>query len=152
MNRKFIVQVFKYGIVGVLNTLLTAVVIWVMMHFVFQVKGERDASSMVISVSNITGYVSGFINSFIWNRKWTFHSRKNWKIDFLRFVGAFLICYIPQLLLVMLLNSYANISPLKLHALGFESLMSSAYLCQLIGMVFYTALNFLCNKYYTFKA
>jgi putative flippase GtrA len=123
-----------------------------MLHFLFQVKGDRGASSVAISVSNITGYIAGFINSFVWNRKWTFRSRKNWKIDFLKFIGAFFICYIPQLLLVMFLNGYAGIPALKFHALGFESMMSSAYLCQLIGIVFYTALNFLCNKYYTFKA
>ncbi|MDR2805139.1 MAG: GtrA family protein [Dysgonamonadaceae bacterium] len=152
MNRKLIVQVCKYGIVGVLNTLLTAVVIALMMHFLFHVNGQQDASSIAVSVSNATGYVAGLINSFVWNRKWTFHSRKDWRIDFLKFTATFLICYIPQLLLVMALNRYANIPSLKIHALGVESMLSPAYLCQLTGIVFYTALNFLCNKYYTFKS
>ncbi|MDR2805176.1 MAG: GtrA family protein [Dysgonamonadaceae bacterium] len=151
MNRNLIVQVCKYGIVGVLNTLLTAVVIGLMMHFLFRVSGNRDASSVAVSVSNATGYIAGFINSFIWNRKWTFQSRKDWRIDFLKFIATFFICYIPQLLLVMVLNRYANIPSLKIHVLGLAAL-SPAYLCQLIGIVFYTTLNFLCNKYYTFKA
>jgi putative flippase GtrA len=137
MSHKFIVQAFKYGIVGVMNTLLTAVIIGLLMHFVFNVRAGQAASSTAVSVSNLTGYIAGLINSFVWNRRWTFQSRKSWKIDFLKFIAAFLICYIPQLLLVMLLNSYA------------EGL--SAYTCQWIGIVFYTALNFLCNKYYTFK-
>jgi putative flippase GtrA len=137
MNRKFIVQAFRYGIVGVMNTLLTAVIIWLMMRIVFHVKGGQDASSTAVSVSNITGYIAGLINSFVWNRRWTFQSRKHWRTDFLKFILAFLICYIPQLLLVMLLNSYVA---------GL-----SAYICQIIGIVFYTALNFLCNKYYTFN-
>ena len=151
MNRKFIVQFFKYGMVGVLNTLVCAIVIWLVMNFVFQIRGEREASPIAISISNITGYVSGLINSFVFNRKWTFRSRGNWKIEFMKFIGAFLICYIPQLLLVMGLNRYATIPSLQFHAGVHEYTITSAYICQLIGMVFYTLLNFLLNKYYTFK-
>ena len=147
MNKKFIIQLFKYGTVGVLNTLVTAVVIWLMMHRVFQVKGDAEASSLVIAVSNITGCLLGFINSFVCNRLWTFRSQNNWMSDFMRFVGAFVICYIPQLLLVMLLNRYVPIPALYYR----EYTLTSADSCQLIGMVFYTLLNFLCNKYYTFK-
>jgi putative flippase GtrA len=150
MNKRFLLQAFKYGVVGVANTLLTAVVIGVMMYFLL--KSDRLAPPLALSLANITGYVAGLVNSFIWNRKWTFRSQTNWKIDFLRFTGAFLACYIPQLLLVMLLNRYAGLPPLHLHALGFEATLTSAYLCQLIGIVFYTALNFLLNKYYTFKS
>ena len=148
INKEFIVQLFKYGIVGVLNTLVCAIIIWLMMNFVFQIKGDREASSMAISISNITGYIAGFICSFVFNRTWTFRSRGNWKIQFLKFAGAFLICYIPQLLLVMVLNRYANIPSLQFY----EYTVTSAYICQLIGMVFYTLLNFLFNKYYTFKS
>ncbi|GHT76214.1 hypothetical protein AGMMS50262_13790 [Bacteroidia bacterium] len=136
MAKKFIIQAFKYGIVGIVNTLLTAVVIWLMLHWVFNLQSGQTASSTAASVSNVVGYVVGLINSFVWNRRWTFGSQKNWKADFLRFIAAFLICYIPQLLLVMLLNAYSGIP---------------AYICQLIGIVFYTGFNFLCNKYYTFK-
>lgn len=151
MKNNFIIQACKYGIVGVLNTLITAIVIWLMMHFVFRVKGEQEASSLVVSASNVVGYVLGLINSFIWNRTWTFKSEKSWKVDFLKFIGAFLVCYIPQLLLVMALNRYANI-PNLYFSLGEQVYtITSAYICQLIGIVFYTGLNFLCNKYYTFK-
>ena len=151
MAKKFIVQVLKYGIVGVLNTLLTAITIWLIMHFIFNVKGDEEASSVAISTSNIIGYIVGLINSFVWNRSWTFQSNKNWKIDFLKFIIAFLVCYIPQLLFVMLLNNYANISALQFSFLSHNYIVTSAYICQLIGIVFYTILNFLCNKYYTFK-
>jgi putative flippase GtrA len=151
MSKRFFVQALKYGIVGVLNTLLTAIIIWLMMRFVFNLKGEQDATAEAISISNITGYIAGLINSFIWNRKWTFKSKKSWKIDFLKFIGAFLICYIPQLLLVMLLNSLAILPALQFDFSGKVYMLTSAYICQLIGIVFYTLLNFLCNKYYTFK-
>ncbi|MDH8701085.1 putative flippase GtrA [Dysgonomonadaceae bacterium PH5-43] len=151
MKSKFITQFIKYGIVGVINTLITAVAIWLMLHFVFNVKGEEEASSVAVSVSNIIGYVLGLISSFVLNRSWTFNSQKNWTADFVKFIGVFLICYIPQLFLVMLLNKYAGIPNVSFDLLGATHTITSAYICQLIGMVFYTILNFLCNKYYTFR-
>jgi putative flippase GtrA len=151
MSNKFIVQAVKYGIVGVLNTLLTAVVIWLMMHWIFNLNATDHASSVAVSISNITGYIIGMINSFICNRLWTFQSKKNWKPELLKFIGAFLICYIPQLLLVMLLNKYAGLPAVRLDLWHHSYTFTSAYICQLFGIVFYTVLNFLCNKYYTFK-
>jgi putative flippase GtrA len=152
MNKQWIAQACKYGIVGVVNTLLTAAVIGLMMRFWFQLNNGSAAPALALSVSNIVGYAAGLVNSFVWNRRWTFHSRTHWKIDFLKFVGAFLVCYIPQLLLVMLLNQYAHLPSLQLRTSHFETTVSAAYLCQLIGIVFYTTLNFLSNKYYTFKS
>lgn len=151
MAKQLIIQAFKYGIVGVLNTLITAVAIWLMLYLVFQVQGEQEASSTAISVSNVVGYVLGLINSFIWNRSWTFKSTKNWKIDLLKFIAAFLIGYIPQLLLVIFLNQYVDIPAIRLDFFHYTYTITSAYICQLIGILFYTVLNFLCNKYYTFK-
>jgi len=146
MKKQFWLQVIKYGIVGAINTLLTAVIIWIMMHWIFQTGKKEQVSSWVITVSNITGYLVGLINSFIWNRKWTFQSKNHWGKEFIKFSAAFLICYIPQLVLVNFLNTCTNfrvaVAPL---------VISHAYTCQLIGIVFYTSLNFLLNKYYTFK-
>jgi len=146
MNRKFLLQATKYGVIGVGNTLLTAVTIWIMMHWVFQTGREEKVSQQVSAISNITGYVVGLINSFFWNRHWTFQSKNPWGKEFVKFTITFLICYIPQLFLVILLNKYTDfrldIGPLAI---------SHAYTCQLIGIVFYTALNFLLNKYFTFR-
>lgn len=151
MKSKFIIQACKYGIVGIINTLITAIIIWLMMRFVFNVTGEQQASSFAVSFSNIVGYILGLLNSFIWNRSWTFKSQKSWKSDFFKFIIVFLICYIPQLLLVMILNRYANIPSVDFVLSGHAYTVTSAYICQLIGIVFYTVLNFLSNKYYTFK-
>ncbi|MDR0412174.1 MAG: GtrA family protein [Dysgonamonadaceae bacterium] len=151
MRNQWIGQAFRYGIVGILNTLLTAAVIWFMMRFVFGLKGEQDAAPEAVSLSNITGYAAGIINSFIWNRKWTFKSQKNWRIDFFKFTGAFFICYLPQLLLVMILNGSGIVPTLRFGFPEREYVLSSPYTCQLAGIVFFTLLNFLCNKYYTFK-
>ena len=113
-------QAIKYGIVGVSNTVITAVVIWIMMKLF----GCSD--------------VAGVLNSFIWNKQWTFRSSAGWIGSAVRFGVVFGVCYLLQLgLLVYVLNSYLSIDP---------------YYNQLIAMAFYTVINFIMNKFYTFKA
>ncbi|MDL2244001.1 GtrA family protein [Parabacteroides sp. OttesenSCG-928-J18] len=120
-------QALKYGVVGVSNTLITAVVIWVMM----KVFGISDV------VSNITGYVAGVLNSFILNKQWTFRSTQGWLVSAVRFGAVFGVCYLLQLGLLLYLNRTLTIDP---------------YYNQLIAMVFYTVINFIMNKYITFKS
>lgn len=120
-------QAIKYGLVGLGNTLITAAVIWVMM----KVFGFSDV------VSNITGYAAGLINSFIWNKQWTFKSSASWYSSALKFGVVFAVCYLLQLGLLLYLNATLTID---------------SYYNQLIAMAFYTIINFVMNKFYTFKS
>lgn len=119
-------QAIKYGIVGISNTLITAIVIWVMMKIF--------GCSAVLS--NMAGYVAGVLNSFVLNKQWTFKSSDSWVSSAIRFGVVFGICYLLQLGLLLYLNKYLSIDQ---------------YYNQLIAMVFYTVINFLMNKFYTFK-
>lgn len=75
-------QAIKYGVVGLSNTLITMIVIWVMMKLF----GCREG------LSNLTGYVAGILNSFIWNKQWTFKgSSTGWTKGAVRFTIAFII-------------------------------------------------------------
>ena len=126
LQNKSFIQLLKFGIVGVSNTLLTAITIWVllrMLHF--------DNYS-----SNIIGYIVGLVNSFIWNRKWTFASNAKVKDTIFKFSITFAISYLFQLGNLYLLIHYTQID---------------SYICQLISIVVYTVINFMSNKYYTFK-
>ncbi|MDR2811256.1 MAG: GtrA family protein [Tannerellaceae bacterium] len=127
MQTKTIKQIIKYGIVGLGNTLLSLLVIGVMM----KVFGYSDV------VSNIAGYAVGFVNSFIWNKKWTFKSFDTWQGSVVRFTLVFGICFFLQLQLLLYLNAHLVIN--------------DTYYNQIIAMLFYTILNFLLNKYFTFK-
>ncbi len=121
-----IIQFVKFGIVGVSNTLLTAATIWILMkifHF-------SDYSS------NIIGYIIGLINSFIWNRKWTFASNSKLSSTIFKFMVVFAISYLIQLGNLYLLLHFTKID---------------SYVCQLMSIVVYTCFNFLLNKFYTFK-
>lgn len=119
-------QAVKYGVVGLSNTLITAVVIWIMM----KLAGCSDV------VSNITGYVAGVLNSFVWNKQWTFKSSMGWTRSAIRFGIVFGVCYFMQLGVLLYLNKLLSID---------------SYYNQLLAMAFYTVINFVMNKYYTFK-
>jgi putative flippase GtrA len=141
------IQLIKYGIVGMSNTLLTAFIIWFILKFLFGVKGNAEASLWAMSVANICGFVAGVINSFVFNRKWTFNSSEGWKKSFLKFAMGFACCYLIQLCIVLLINKLNIIAPVRYKAYT----LTSAYICQLIGIVSYTLLNFFYNKYYAFR-
>jgi putative flippase GtrA len=129
-------QLVKYGLVGVLNTLLTAVIIWILLYILSDQDSHESPSAFVMFIANSTGYLAGLINSFILNRNWTFKSKSDWKFSLLRFLIAFAVCYCLQLGVVLWLNSV--------------EMITSAYLCQLVGIVVYSVLNFFLNKYYAF--
>ncbi|MDR2120368.1 MAG: GtrA family protein [Tannerella sp.] len=138
-------QAVKYGIVGIGNTLLSLIIIRIMTKW----GGCSEA------FSNFTGYVVGLVNSYILNRKWTFHSKSKWKKSAVRFFGVFAVCYALQLLLLLLLNKFCPENPPLydfftpvLHPLHVDPL----FYIQILAMAFYTALNFIVNKFYTFKS
>lgn len=125
INKSF-TQFIKFGIVGISNTLLTALTIWILMkvfHYSYY-------------FSNIVGYIVGLINSFIWNRRWTFESNTKVKETIFKFIITFAISYAFQLGNLFLLLQYSKIDP---------------YVCQLLSIAIYTCINFVLNKFYTFK-
>jgi putative flippase GtrA len=142
---KIVGQAVKFGIVGIGNTLLTLLIIWMMTKW--------GGFSAVIS--NLTGYAAGLISSYIFNKIWTFKSSVGWKKSAFRFLLVFAICYVVQLLALLILNRYFMESP-PLYAF-FSPLLQlfkidPPFYNHMVAMVFYTLLNFLINKFYTFKA
>jgi len=63
-------QALKFGLVGVLNTAIDAALYVILTRYV-GVFAARQTWAKAIS------YTAGVINSFIWNRNWTFRSRAN---------------------------------------------------------------------------
>jgi putative flippase GtrA len=125
--RETIDQFLKYGIVGVCNTLITAVVIWILMKCTPATDVEANA----------VGYIAGLINSFVLNKKWTFHSKGRWTSGAVKFLVVFAVCYMIQLgFLVFILEPYLDIDP---------------FYKQLLAMGLYTVINFIMNKFYTFN-
>jgi len=141
---KIFEQALKFGVVGLGNTLLTLLIIWIM----------TELLGYAAVPANITGYAVGIISSYIFNKQWTFKSSVGWKKSAIRFFIVCAICYLVQLIVLVILNRYYSENP-PLYAF-FEPVLAvfkigPSYYIHIFAMVFYTLLNFILNKFYTFK-
>jgi len=118
------VRLAKYCVVGVLNTAVSFLVFFGLRYVGVQV-----------DVANFLSYVAGILHSFVWNRLWVFEDKsRSWtRQGAIFFVGAF-VCWALQwvcfrLLMLWLPEGWAYV----------------------IGMCVYPGLNFLFNRFITFR-
>jgi putative flippase GtrA len=77
-NNKEFIQLIKFGIVGISNTLVDFLVFTVMVY-TFSIRAD---------ISQAFSYSAGTLNSFIFNKKWTFKANvgTNTKLQAIRFI------------------------------------------------------------------
>ncbi|WP_455587161.1 GtrA family protein [Bacteroides sp.] len=123
------VRVFRFAVIGTLNALITAFVIWLMM----------SELSYDYIPANITAYIIAQIHNFIWCKYWIFQteSKKNnlWK-QMLFFAMAFGIAYSAQFLFLIILVEAGDVNE---------------YLAQFLGLFVYGTVNFITNRKLTFR-
>lgn len=127
IERRGVRQFVKFGIVGVSSTAID----WIVYFLLTRSFGVFYLDAKVIS------FTISVINSYIWNRRWTFRSQDPAK---LRQFSKFLVV--------------AGVG-LGLNTLIMYIVVSKLLLDDIIGLVAATAIvliwNFLINKYWTFK-
>ena len=138
-RKETIVQFIKYGLVGVMNTLVTLGVIYVAKTF----------CGVPLMGANALGYICGLINSFLWNKAWVFHSKKGFTGEALKFICGFAVCYALQFAVVWALNYQAPLGGMEWDTCGLT--FSGYAVATLIGNVVYTIANFIYNRTVTFK-
>ena len=125
------VRIFRFIVIGTMNALIMALVVWLMMK-----EMSFDGDYMV---ANITAYLIAQIHNFIWCKYWIFpvENKKNsiWK-PILLFCSAFAVAYTAQFLFLVLLV---------------EGLDVHEYLAQFLVLIIYGGSNFLANKKITFQ-
>ena len=123
------VRIFRFAVIGTLNALITAFVIWLMM----------DELSYDYIPANITAYIVAQIHNFIWSKYWIFpiENKKNniWK-QMLFFCSAFGLAYSAQFLFLVTLVECGGVNE---------------YLAQFLGLFIYGTVNFIVNKKLTFR-
>lgn len=123
------VRIFRFAVIGTLNALITAFVIWLMM----------DELSYDYIPANITAYVVAQIHNFIWSKYWIFpiENKKNniWK-QMLFFCSAFGLAYSAQFLFLVTLVECGDVNE---------------YLALFLGLFIYGTVNFIVNKKLTFR-
>ncbi|PWW36765.1 MULTISPECIES: GtrA family protein [Paenibacillus] len=123
-----LVTIFKFGIVGVLNTAVDAMV--------FTLLAAAGAPALIAQVFS---YSCGIVNSYWWNGRWTFQDagRLGKKNEIMRFVITNLVVLALSSLILYICNS----------TLGWSVVMSKI-LATLSGMV----INYIASRYWVFRA
>ena len=134
------VQLVKYGLVGVSNSLITLIVIFVC----------DEVLGLKLMLADVIGYVAGVINSFIWNKNWVFKSHNHrLRYELSLFLTGFLLCFALQFLTVLLLRN--PMKAFELSAFGISTDTMGEYAAVCIGMVVYTLSNYVFNRCLTFR-
>lgn len=126
-DKKTLWQLIRFGIVGVINTLITLAVIYLL----------QEVLDVKYTIANLAGYVAGVINSFFWSKLWVFKKlNSNFIREAVLFLISFGVCYGIQFVSLLVLVELLHIPDLW---------------AQLLGMVVYTLCNFIMNRCITFK-
>lgn len=134
------IQLLKYGLVGVSNSLITLIVIFIC----------NDIIGLKLMLADVIGYVAGLINSFIWNKNWVFKSHNHkLRYEMSLFLVGFLVCFGLQFLTVLVLRN--PMKALDISLFGIPSDTIGEYLAVCLGMVVYTLSNYVYNRCVTFK-
>ena len=138
-SKKEAARFAKFLVVGVLNTLVTLAVIFIL----------HKAAGVGEMLSNLVGYVAGLVNSFLWNRRWVFRSSGPAKAEAARFALGFGLCYGIQ---ALFLWGSMRFSPLA----GFETEIAGIAIdgyavATFLGMALYSVVNFIYNRLVAFR-
>lgn len=73
----------KYNIIGIMNTLITLLVSYILFELL----------DWNLELSNFIGFVAGGCNSYLCNRIWNFKSHNDKKSEIIRFLVVFICAY-----------------------------------------------------------
>ncbi len=116
----------KFLTVGVINTLLSLLVIFGLKYFY----------SMSDFYANFIGYIVGLVCSFILNRKWTFNHSGSLLNAIVKFLLVFIVAYSINIMFVLAL--------IKLNV--------NSYFSHIMGIPVYTIIFYLGSKFIVFKS
>lgn len=124
--------VFKFLLVGVLNTLVGSAVMFLLYNL-------AHCSYWVSSAAN---YVVGGVASFFLNKYFTFQNKERSWIQVARFVLTIGCCY---------LIAYGAAKPLVMWLLAGQRVEVQENVAMLAGMCLYTVLNYFGQRFFAFR-
>lgn len=125
-------QFLKFLLVGVANTLVGSAVMF----------GLYNLAGSSYRLSTVMNYVVGSVLSYFLNKKYTFKSTETSLPQILRFVANIAVCYYI---------AYELAKPLAIKLLENSSQSLQDNLAMLVGMVIFTGLNYLGQRFFAFK-
>lgn len=136
------IQLLKYAVIGVLNTLITLVVFYIL----------NTRLGLSYGISNVVGYIFGVINSFLWNRNWVFKIKNDFRRELLLFVCGFMLCLALQLCVSWILLEGFGWKNLPDDVIPFFPMQKAGQnIVMILAMIFYTLANYAYNRFVTFR-
>lgn len=136
----------KFCLVGAANTLFGAGVMYAMRNLLpWAALGFDSTSSWPYWISSAGNYLFGSILSYFLNKYFTFRSQERGVAQVLRFAVNILLCY---------LVAYGAAKPLCRWLLGMAGVTATSAvdnISMLAGMVIFTGLNYLGQRFFAFK-
>lgn len=124
MHILFLQQIIKYGLVGIINTIITLLLIIALTY-----------AGVNPFLSNVIGFSAGLLNSFYMNKNYTFYKNSS-KGSLIHFLLAFVPSYILNILILYLTKDLAEYNII---------------VPQLLAMLSYNILFFALMKTWVFK-
>ena len=123
---------FKFIITGIINTFVGAGIMFALYNFF-------HCSYWLSSIMN---YIIGSIVSFLLNKYWTFKSKSFSFKEVLYFIVNIALCFFI---------AYGAAKPFAMYLLNGYSLSVQENTAMFIGMVIFTGLNYLSQRFIVFK-
>ena len=121
------ISVVRFIIVGTLNAIIIAAVVWLLMHLL----------KCNYILSNVVAYTIAQINNYLWCKYWVFPSPDGrFEREIPLFLIAFGCAYLSQFFLLLLMV---------------EVFHFDKYFAQFIGLFVYGAVNYIMNRKVTFR-
>ena len=143
-GKKSFVQLLKFGLIGVSNTLLDLVVTFVL-----------NAVFGIYYLAKIIGYACGIANSYFWNSRWTFREeRRRDAREIVSFIAINLVTLGLSLALQWVLRDLWHLDAWWTCAMGenfFTKLINGERFCLLLASGIALIVNFIGNKLFVFR-
>lgn len=118
-------QYFKFGLVGISNT-----IIGLLSYYLFLWLG------FYYMTANVFSWIISVYNAFYWNNKYVFKNNISWWIALIKTYISYGLSFLSSMFLLYILVEYACVSE---------------FLAPVITLLMTIPMNFLMNKYWTFK-
>ena len=118
--KKSFIQLIKFALVGVVNTLVD-VLVFTLLVFIFNV--PKSGGALLTVLFNVIAYSCGILNSFLMNTHWTFKAEyKRTKRETIEFIALNLVSLGLSTLLIFIFKNYV-----------FTGSSVTAWVCNLIN-------------------
>lgn len=121
-----LIQFIKFGLVGVSNTAISLIIYYALIYF-----------GINYIIANTVGFIISVLNAYYWNNKYVFKKSTNSNVKaIIKTFMCYGVTFVLSTVLLIVMVKYLGISQL---------------IAPIINLIITVPLNFLMNKFWTFK-